>query len=96
MRARAAAAAVRRLSPATVQWPLEMGNRPQSMRKVVVLPAPLAPSRPKISPLRTRKLTRSTAVKLPKRRTRLSAAITSPPPAGRLRCCSSMPVGLAA
>ena len=34
------------------------------MRMVVVLPAPLGPRKPKISPRRTVKLTRSTAVKL--------------------------------
>ncbi len=39
------------------------------MRKVVVFPAPFGPRRPKISPRRTSKLTRSTAVNAPKRRT---------------------------
>ena len=37
------------------------GSRPHSMRKVVDLPAPLAPSRPKTSPRSTSKLTPLTA-----------------------------------
>ena len=37
------------------------------MRKVVDLPAPLGPSRPKISPARTVKLMWSAAVNVPKR-----------------------------
>ncbi len=39
------------------------GKSPQSMRKVVVLPAPFGPSRPKISPQPTSKEMLSTAVK---------------------------------
>ena len=40
----------------------EVGRiRPQSMRRVVVLPAPLAPRKPKTSPRGTLKLTPSTA-----------------------------------
>ena len=40
------------------------------MRIVVVLPAPLAPRKPKISPRGTLNETRSTATKSPKRRVR--------------------------
>src|SRR5215475_9726544 len=47
---------------------------------MVDLPAPFGPSRPKISPRRTAKLTWSTAVKLPKRRTRSVTVIASAPP----------------
>jgi len=47
------------------------------MRKVVDLPAPLAPSRPKISPRATWKLTSFTATKSPKRRVRRVTAMTS-------------------
>ena len=51
-------------------------RRPQSMRKVVVLPAPLGPRSPKTSPFFTVKLVSATAVKLPKRRQIPSASIT--------------------
>ena len=44
---------------------------------MVVLPAPLCPSNPTISPLPIEKLTESTANVSPKRRVRLSASITS-------------------
>ena len=42
---------------------------------VVDLPQPFEPRKPKISPRAMRKLTSSTAVKLPKRRVRCSASI---------------------
>src|SRR5215469_5589513 len=42
-------------------------SRPSMRRMSVVLPAPLAPSRPRISPRRTLRLTASTAVNWPKR-----------------------------
>jgi hypothetical protein len=42
---------------------------------VVVLPQPLEPRKPKISPRSMRKLTRSTAVKSPKRMVRPSASM---------------------
>src|SRR5664280_92810 len=51
------------------------------MRMVVVLPAPLGPSQPNTSPGWMRKLTRSTAVKLPKRLVS-SSATTGSLPAG--------------
>src|SRR5580693_488387 len=48
--------------------PDEAGSRPSSIRIRVVLPAPLAPSRPTISPGRTSRLTSRTAVAAPNRR----------------------------
>src|ERR1035438_5085381 len=58
---------VRTSNPATVPVP-PVGDRiPVSMRIVVDLPAPFGPRKPKISPFCTSKLTRFTAVKLPKR-----------------------------
>ncbi len=41
---------------------------PQSMRSVVVFPEPLGPRKPYSSPARTRRSSRSTATRLPKRR----------------------------
>src|ERR1043165_6408677 len=56
--------------PATRAVP-DVGLRTvQRMRMVVVLPAPLGPSRPKISPARASKLTWSTAWTRPRRRSR--------------------------
>src|SRR5207245_10331136 len=43
----------------------------------VVLPLPLGPRKPNISPFSTRKLTSLTAVKLPKRRTRFCAKMAA-------------------
>ncbi len=60
-------------NPATMALPAEGGSRPHSMRMVVVLPEPLGPRKPKMSPRRTSKLTWSTATKEPKRRARPSA-----------------------
>src|SRR5215472_2017591 len=53
--------------PATRPWPDVGRISVVSIRLSVVLPAPLGPSRPKSSPRRTSKLTRSTAVNSPKR-----------------------------
>ena len=78
--ARAWARAVRRFRPATSRWPLVAGSSPHSMRKVVVLPAPFGPSRPKISPRATSNEVLATAVKSPKRRTRSRTTITGPSP----------------
>src|SRR5215475_515580 len=47
-------------------------SRPQSMRMVVDLPAPLGPRNPKISPFFVSRLMRSTATKSPNRLTRSS------------------------
>ena len=55
------------------------------MRNVVDLPAPLAPSRPKISPRATVKLTSFTATKSPKRRVRCSHRRSRASPALRSR-----------
>ena len=48
-------------------------SRPQRMRMMVDLPAPLGPRKPMISPRAMRKLMWSTATNLPKRLTRFSA-----------------------
>ena len=55
------AAARRRSRPATLSCPSLTGKSPQSMRKVVVFPAPLAPSKPNTSPWNTSKDTSLTA-----------------------------------
>ena len=65
-------------APATRALPPDGRSRPHSMRKMVDLPAPFGPSRPKISPRATAKLTWSTAVKSPKRRTRSRTSIAGP------------------
>src|ERR1022692_2868070 len=54
--------------PATCASPEEGGNRVVSILMVVVLPAPLEPSKPKTSPALTEKVSASTAVNAPKRR----------------------------
>lgn len=69
--------AVRRLTPATEILPLVAGKRPQSMRNVVVLPAPFGPSRPKTSPRRTENEVCETAVKSPNLRTRSCTSIST-------------------
>src|SRR4030042_856768 len=51
--------------PPTIADPAVGSRRPQSIRMVVDLPAPLAPRNPKIAPRPTSKLTASTAVKSP-------------------------------
>ena len=53
------------------------------MRKVVVLPAPLGPSRPKISPRFTSKVVSATATKLPNVRERSRARIGTSPVSSR-------------
>src|SRR2546428_1752685 len=57
----------------------------------VVLPLPLGPRKPKISPFSTRKLTSLTAVKLPKRRTRCSAEMATSPFDCRVLAMASIP-----
>jgi len=58
-------------------------SSPVSIFMVVVLPQPLEPRKPKISPRRMRKLTRSTAVKSPKRMVKSRASMAaSPSPSG--------------
>ncbi len=51
--------------PATVALPAVGARRQESMEIVVVLPAPFGPSREKISPCRTAKLTPLTASRSP-------------------------------
>ena len=63
-------------NPATVPFP-EVGLlRPHSILIAVVFPAPLAPKKPKISPLKTLKEMWFTAVKFPKVLVRFSVSIT--------------------
>src|SRR5436853_7603429 len=64
-------------TPSTRAEPPLSGRRPVSILMTVVFPLPLGPRKPKISPFSTRKLTSFTAVKLPKRRTRCSAAMAA-------------------
>ena len=56
--------------PATKARPALGRNRPQRMRMIVDLPAPLGPRKPMISPRGDAKLTWSTATKSPNRLTR--------------------------
>jgi hypothetical protein len=65
--------------PNSVAVPDEAGNSPVSIFIVVVLPQPLEPRKPKISPRSMRKLTWSTAVNSPKRRVRACASIAGGP-----------------
>src|SRR5262245_58650566 len=75
MRSRTRSESVRTLSPSTVASPPLSGSRPVSILMTVVLPLPLGPKKPKISPLATWKLTPFTAVNLPKLRTSPCAAM---------------------
>src|SRR5579864_6520473 len=72
-------------NPPTVARPEVGGSSPQRMRMVVDLPAPLGPRNPKISPRFTSSETRSTAVKSPKRFTRLSIRTAGPEVSGGTR-----------
>src|ERR1017187_10236377 len=54
--------------PATRASPEEGGNSVVSILMVVVLPAPLEPSKPKTAPALTERVRESTAVNAPKRR----------------------------
>ena len=89
MRARASAGAVRRSTPATSIWPPLGGSSPHSIRKVVDLPAPFAPSRPNTSPRRTERSSSRTARKSPKRRSRFSVLITTSRPPATFRMARS-------
>ena len=62
--------------PATQALPSVGWLKPVSIRIAVVLPAPLAPRKPKISPWRTLKEIWSTAVNVPKRLVSPSTSIT--------------------
>src|SRR5207244_8971382 len=50
------------------------GTRPRTMRRAVVLPAPLGPSRPRTEPGETSRVRSSTAMISPKRLVRCSTA----------------------
>src|SRR5690349_500833 len=69
MRSRTRSESVRTFSPSTVASPPLSGSKPVSILMTVVLPLPLGPRKPKISPLATSKLTPFTAVNFPKLRT---------------------------
>src|SRR5260221_7261293 len=82
--------------PPTDARPLVGVSSPERMRFVVDFPAPLGPRNPKISPLPTRRETRSTAVKAPNVLTRVSVStahsVIAPPPAPpspSFSCCGS-------
>ena len=66
------------------------GSKPVSIFIVVVLPQPLEPTKPKISPRSMVKLTRSTAVKSPNRQVRSRATITGSASAKRRGGISSL------
>ncbi len=65
-------------SPSTSTDPLLAARKPVSRRMKVVLPAPLAPSRPKLSPGSRRRLTLSRAKWGPKRRVKPRASTPLP------------------
>ena len=77
--------------PNNLAVPSLAGSRPVSIFITVDLPQPFEPRKPKISPRSMRKLTWSTAVKLPKRRVSPSASIagTALSLAGRGRTTTS-------
>src|SRR6266852_7319843 len=77
MRSRTDSESVRTSRPSTRADPPLSGKRPVSILMTVVFPLPLGPRKPKISPFSTRKLRSLTAVKLPKRRTRLCAEMAA-------------------
>src|SRR5579859_127155 len=66
-------------APLMAAAPDDGTTRPASMRTVVVLPAPLGPSRPKISPSPTVKFRSRTASTAPKRLPRPCTSIIDPP-----------------
>src|SRR5207244_2492665 len=67
--------------PATRAAPESGRSSPNNIRMAVVLPAPLGPSKPKISPASTRRFTSCTAVRAPNRLLRCSTSrITAPTP----------------
>src|SRR5512142_238793 len=79
MRERARRACRIMSTPATVTLPRLGARVPQSRRIAVVLPAPLAPSRPKTSPRRTPRSTSRTAANAPKFRHSPLASIAAGP-----------------
>src|SRR5437588_9583945 len=71
-------------TPLNMIEPAVGSSVPDSMLKIVLLPEPLGPIRPRISPCSTRKDTLLTAVKPPKRFTNPSTVSTPEPPLTRL------------
>src|SRR5258708_2412907 len=65
--------------PSNIIEPAVGSNVPDSMLKIVLLPEPFGPIRPRISPCSTRNDTLLTAVKPPKRLTRPSTTSTAIP-----------------
>src|SRR5207247_7129544 len=65
-------------NPPTLALPPDGASRPQRIRMVVDLPAPLGPRNPKISPLLTLNEMWSTATKSPNRLTRSSTSTAQP------------------
>src|SRR5690606_7687027 len=80
-RRRTASGSAKASMPSTSTWPRSGRIRVESMRRVVVWPAPLGPSRPVMRPSSARKLTPSTAFTLPKALCRSRTSIMA-----RLRC----------
>src|ERR1700680_4463333 len=66
-------------APANFIEPADGGNVPESMLKIVLLPEPFGPIRPRISPRSTLNDTLLTAVKPPNRFTRPSTTSTAVP-----------------
>src|SRR5664279_739441 len=66
-------------TPANSIEPADGGRVPESMLKIVLLPEPLGPIRPRISPCSTLNDTLLTAVKPPNRLTRPSTTSTAVP-----------------
>src|SRR6266849_5274651 len=91
MRSRTDSESVRTSRPSTRAEPPLSGKRPVSILMTVVFPLPLGPRKPKISPFSTRKLTSLTAVKSPKRRTRLWAEMAASGGAGRIAATGLTP-----
>src|ERR1039457_6298515 len=75
MRRRTCAGDFMMSKPATLAVPEVGSSNVVSILIVVLLPAPLGPSRPKISPEGTSKLIASTATKSPNRRVRLNVSM---------------------
>src|ERR1700736_2988673 len=67
-------------APANFIEPADGGSVPESMLKIVLLPEPLGPIRPRISPCSTLNDTLLTAVKPPNRFTNPLTSSTAPAP----------------
>src|SRR5258706_14575744 len=99
MRSRTLSGCVSRSQPATRAVPAVGGRSVDSIRSVVVLPAPLGPRNPKISPWRTARSTPATAstARLRDLKVRRSplVSITFGPAAGITKPLSGVPLPLA-